>query len=68
MASKISKLYQETQPKCSPHKFYKMLKYSLRRLPNIFPEYYKSHDIIEGDGQSVGSVRHWKYILPGNIN
>ncbi|KAF9619130.1 hypothetical protein IFM89_005144 [Coptis chinensis] len=55
----------ETEVKCNPHKFYEMMKYSLHHLPTIFPEGFTDAQILEGDGKSEGTLRLWKYILPG---
>ncbi|KAL5726273.1 hypothetical protein ACHQM5_009328 [Ranunculus cassubicifolius] len=61
----ISKSSSEREIKCSPHKFYEHIKYSLHHLPTIFPEGYTDGRILEGDGKSEGSLRQWKYFLPG---
>ncbi|KAF5179295.1 Mlp-like protein [Thalictrum thalictroides] len=65
MAAESNKLDIATQVKCPPHKFYEMIKYTLHHLPLVFPETYKTSEILEGDGESVGTVRLWKYVLPG---
>ncbi|KAL5726357.1 hypothetical protein ACHQM5_009407 [Ranunculus cassubicifolius] len=65
MASQTSKLEMEKEAKCSPHKFYEMIKYSLQHLPAVFPESCKNSAILEGDGESVGTVRSWQYVFPG---
>ncbi|KAL5726270.1 hypothetical protein ACHQM5_009325 [Ranunculus cassubicifolius] len=62
----LSKASSEREIKCSPHKFYEHVKYSLHHLHTIFPEGYTDGRILEGDGESVGSLRQWKYILPAN--
>ncbi|PIA54353.1 hypothetical protein AQUCO_00900707v1 [Aquilegia coerulea] len=59
------KLEMEKEIKCNPQKFYSMIKYTLHHLHTVFPESYKSIDVLEGDGERVGSVRLWKYVLPG---
>ncbi|PIA39679.1 hypothetical protein AQUCO_02600253v1 [Aquilegia coerulea] len=56
----------ETEVKCDPHKFYECIKYSLHHLPTIFPEAYTDCKLLEGDGKSQGSLRQWKYLLPGS--
>ncbi|KAL5726654.1 hypothetical protein ACHQM5_009677 [Ranunculus cassubicifolius] len=66
MASETSKLEMESEAKCSPHKYYEMIKYSLQHLTVIFPDSYKSCTILEGDGKSAGTIRNWTYVLPGS--
>ncbi|KAF5194738.1 Mlp-like protein [Thalictrum thalictroides] len=61
----VGKLEKEMEAKSNPQKIYDMIKYTLHHLHTISPEFYKSIDILEGDGESVGSVRLWKYVLPG---
>ncbi|KAF9599452.1 hypothetical protein IFM89_038096 [Coptis chinensis] len=65
MATETSKLEIVKEVKCSPHKFYEMIKYTLHHLPTVCPELVPGADIIEGDGESVGTVRLWKYVIPG---
>ncbi|KAF5194181.1 hypothetical protein FRX31_016232 [Thalictrum thalictroides] len=64
MAAESNKLDIETEVKCPPHKFYEMIKYTFHHLPLVFPETSKSSEILEGDGESVGTIRLWKYVLP----
>ncbi|KAF9592033.1 hypothetical protein IFM89_011616 [Coptis chinensis] len=61
----ICQIEADSEVKCKPHKYFEMIKYSLLHLPTIYPEGYTDAQIIEGDGVSEGSVRLWKYILPG---
>ncbi|MGD7309624.1 MLP family protein, partial [Ralstonia pseudosolanacearum] len=70
MAAKdgVCTIDEVTEVKCDPHKFYEMMKYSLHHLPTIYPEGYTDCQILEGDGKSEGSVRSWKYILPGQTD
>ncbi|KAF5177933.1 Mlp-like protein, partial [Thalictrum thalictroides] len=65
MAAESNKLDIATEVKCPPHKFYEMIKYTLHHLPLAFPETFKTSVILEGDGESVGSIRLWTYVLPG---
>ncbi|KAF9592701.1 hypothetical protein IFM89_016933 [Coptis chinensis] len=62
----VCKAVSEKEVKCSPHKFYELIKESLHDLPAIFPEGYTDGQILEGDGKSEGSLRLWKYLLPGS--
>ncbi|PIA39670.1 hypothetical protein AQUCO_02600249v1 [Aquilegia coerulea] len=62
----ICKCEIETEVKCNAHKFYECIKYSLHHLPTIFPEAYTDCKLLEGDGKSQGSLRQWKYLLPGS--
>ncbi|KAL5709148.1 hypothetical protein ACHQM5_019868 [Ranunculus cassubicifolius] len=65
MANELCNLEIATEAKCNPHKFFELIKYTFHHLPSYFPEAYKSTELLEGDGESVGSIRLWKYILLG---
>ncbi|KAJ3674009.1 hypothetical protein LUZ60_006001 [Juncus effusus] len=58
MASKVE---FELEVKSNAEKFWKAMKDYADLIPKGFPQQYKSIDIIEGDGKSVGSVRLVKY-------
>ncbi|KAI3997537.1 hypothetical protein MKX01_029368 [Papaver californicum] len=47
--------------------FYGFYKNEITQLVNCFPEVYRSIQVIEGDGPSVGSVRLWKYKVGGQF-
>ncbi|KAF3340119.1 MLP-like protein 423 [Carex littledalei] len=47
----------------APEKFWEAIRGSTDLFPKVFPEQYKSIDILEGDGKSVGSVRLVNYAL-----
>ncbi|KAK1269186.1 MLP-like protein 423 [Acorus gramineus] len=55
------KLELEVVTKSSADKFWGAIRNSSELFPRIFPEQFKSIEIVEGDGQSVGSVRLVKY-------
>ncbi|KAJ3679584.1 hypothetical protein LUZ60_017595 [Juncus effusus] len=51
----------ELEVKSTPEKFWGAIRDSSELFPKVFPEQYKSIEVIEGDGKSVGSVRLVKY-------
>ncbi|OVA01725.1 Bet v I domain [Macleaya cordata] len=55
----------ETEVKCAADKFYGWFKNNMTDLTKIQPHIYKSVEVLEGDGKSVGTVRLWKYVIPG---
>ncbi|KAK4261280.1 hypothetical protein QN277_004302 [Acacia crassicarpa] len=55
------KLEVEVQVKSQVDKFWETVKDSAAIFPKAFPQDYKSIEILEGDGKSVGSVRHITY-------
>ncbi|KAF8407638.1 hypothetical protein HHK36_006771 [Tetracentron sinense] len=61
--AQIAKLEVQTKIKSSADKFYGFFRNNITLLVNVFPEVYKSIEIVKGDGKSVGSVRFWKYFL-----
>ncbi|OVA01712.1 Bet v I domain [Macleaya cordata] len=63
--AQIQKLGVEAEVKCSADKFYGTFKHNITQLPKFFPQVYKSIELIQGDGASVGSVRLWKYEIEG---
>ncbi|XP_077217377.1 MLP-like protein 423 [Tasmannia lanceolata] len=56
-----SKLELDVEIKSSADKFWGGIRDSATLFPEIFPELYKSIEILEGDGKSVGSIRLIKY-------
>ncbi|RZC61270.1 hypothetical protein C5167_023038 [Papaver somniferum] len=56
----------EVEAKCSADLFYGMFKEDMTQLTNHFPQYFKSVEILEGDGKTLGTVKLWKYALPGH--
>eukprot|EP00262_Sarcandra_glabra_P011091 TRINITY_DN26796_c0_g1_i1.p1 TRINITY_DN26796_c0_g1~~TRINITY_DN26796_c0_g1_i1.p1 ORF type:complete len:169 (+),score=45.42 TRINITY_DN26796_c0_g1_i1:50-508(+) len=55
------KLEVEVELKSGADKFWEAIKESSTLFPKIFPEQYKSIEILEGDGKSVGTIRLLKY-------
>ncbi|KAG1364061.1 MLP-like protein [Cocos nucifera] len=51
----------EVEVKSSAEKFWGALRDSTDLFPKIFPEQYKSIEIVEGDGKSAGTIRLLKY-------
>lgn len=51
------KLEVEIEVKSNADKFWSIIKDSASIFPKAFPNDYKSIEILEGDGNTVGSVR-----------
>ncbi|KAF8404880.1 hypothetical protein HHK36_009775 [Tetracentron sinense] len=49
--------------KASADKFYGSIRDNTTLFPKIFPDKFKSIQVLEGDGWSVGTVRFWTYAL-----
>lgn len=62
----IDKLDVEVEVKSHADKFWGLIRESVTVLPKAFPIDYKSIEVLEGDGKSVGSVRLVTY-GEGNI-
>lgn len=54
--------------KSSPDKFWTAIHASTKLIPRIFPPHHKSIRIIEGDGNSVGTIRLLKYAQGEHIS
>ncbi|RZC58188.1 hypothetical protein C5167_005495 [Papaver somniferum] len=63
--AQIHKLGFETEIKCSADKYFGLFSYKITQLPKLFPNIYKSIEVIGGDGTSVGSTRLWKFFKDG---
>lgn len=61
------KLDVEVEVKSPADKFWNAIRDSSTLFPKAFPNQYKSIEVLEGDGKSVGSVRLVKY-AEGNYN
>ncbi|PIA40417.1 hypothetical protein AQUCO_02500250v1 [Aquilegia coerulea] len=57
----MGKLEVEVETKSSPDKLWGTIKETPTLFPKIFPDRYKSVEVLEGDGASVGSVLLMKY-------
>lgn len=51
----------EVEVKATPDKFWGAIRNSNELFPKVFPQQYKSIEILEGDGKTVGSVRLVRY-------
>ncbi|KAL5720335.1 hypothetical protein ACHQM5_008409 [Ranunculus cassubicifolius] len=58
----MGKLEVEVPTKSSSDQLWSVLKKTTTIFPEIFPDRYKSIDVLEGDGKSVGSVILMKYV------
>ncbi|KAI3915016.1 hypothetical protein MKW98_020563 [Papaver atlanticum] len=63
--AQIHKLGFETEIKCSADKYFGLFSYNITQLSKLFPNIYKSIEVIRGDGTSVGSTRLWKFFKEG---
>ncbi|KAK9091608.1 hypothetical protein Sjap_024785 [Stephania japonica] len=52
----------ENQIKCPANKLFDFIKNNFTMLPQIFPSVLKG-EVLEGDGNSLGSVNRWEYVL-----
>ncbi|GMH27627.1 hypothetical protein Nepgr_029470 [Nepenthes gracilis] len=55
------KLELVVEVKSSPDKFWESLRNTETVFLKVFPETYKSIEVVEGDGKSVGSARLFKF-------
>ncbi|RVW47190.1 MLP-like protein 423 [Vitis vinifera] len=56
-----SKLEVDVEVKCNAEKYWESIRDSNTIFPKAFPDQYKCIKVLEGDGKSVGSVRHITY-------
>ncbi|RZC58189.1 hypothetical protein C5167_005494 [Papaver somniferum] len=63
--AQLHKLGFEAETKCSADKYFGMFSYNVTQLPKFVPSMFKSVEITEGDGTSIGSSRLWKYTIEG---
>lgn len=54
--------------KSSPDKFWTAIHASTKLIPRIFPPHHKSIRIIEGDGNSISTIRLLKYAQGEDIS
>lgn len=64
--AQLIKIESESQIKSSPSKFYDFFKNNMSQLINVFPEKFKSVQLLEGTDGCVGNVKLFK-ILMGKI-
>lgn len=50
-------LHAEVEVKSPADKFWVSMRDSTNLFPRIFPEQYKSIEVLEGDGKAAGSIR-----------
>uniref|UniRef100_A0A2P2J769 MLP-like protein 423 n=1 Tax=Rhizophora mucronata TaxID=61149 RepID=A0A2P2J769_RHIMU len=51
------KLNVDIEVKSAADKFWECIRDSTTLFPKLFPQQYKSIEVLEGDGKAVGSVR-----------
>ncbi|XP_026383745.1 major latex protein 146-like [Papaver somniferum] len=61
--AQLHKLGFEAEIKCSADKYFGMFSNNVTQLPKFVPSTFKSVEITEGDGTSIGSTRLWKYAI-----
>ena len=61
-----SKLEVDVVLKSSVNKFWGGITASAELFPKVFPEQYKSIEVLEGDGNSVGTIHLIKF-SEGNV-
>ncbi|RZC61296.1 hypothetical protein C5167_023058 [Papaver somniferum] len=65
--AQLHKLGFEAEIKCSADKYFGMFSNNVTQLPKFVPSTFKSVEITEGDGTSIGSTRLWKYAIVFNV-
>ncbi|KAJ9153086.1 hypothetical protein P3X46_026570 [Hevea brasiliensis] len=60
--AQIEKLGVQTQIKSSGDKFYENLRSKAYLIPKICPEIVKDIQVLQGDWETMGSVRLWTYV------
>ncbi|KAF9605429.1 hypothetical protein IFM89_017168 [Coptis chinensis] len=58
----MGRLEVEVETKSGADKFWEAIKDTTNLFPKLFPDRYKSVEILEGDGKSAGSVILMNYI------
>lgn len=61
--SQLCKLEAQTEIKSSPDKFYDIYKKKTYLQLKIVPGKIQSIQVLEGDGETAGSIRLWTYIM-----
>ncbi|XP_021293108.1 MLP-like protein 28 [Herrania umbratica] len=64
--AQIAKMEVQTEIKSSADKFYDIFRSKMHLMPKICPQNFKDGKLVEGDWNSVGSVRLWFYVAAGN--
>ncbi|XP_059446623.1 MLP-like protein 43 [Corylus avellana] len=66
MASLKGKLETEIEIKADPQKFYEIFKKQAHQVPNATPDHIQAVEVHEGDWETHGSIKLWKYTVEGN--
>ncbi|KAK4596735.1 hypothetical protein RGQ29_014681 [Quercus rubra] len=59
------KLGTEVEIKSPPEKYYNIFKGQAFHVPNAAPDHIQGVDVHEGDWETHGSVKIWKYTMEG---
>ncbi|XP_030958864.1 MLP-like protein 28 [Quercus robur] len=59
------KLGTEVEIKSPPEKYYNIFKGQAFHVPNAVPDHIQGVDVHEGDWETHGSVKIWKYTMEG---
>ncbi|XP_059649547.1 MLP-like protein 423 [Cornus florida] len=65
--AQICKLELQTEIKSSPDRLFDIYKNKTYLMPKISPDQFRSIEVLEGDGKSVGSVRLWTYVMGSQV-
>ena len=60
--AQIAKIEVQLEIKSSAEKFYEVFRSKQYLLPKICPDVVKNIKLIEGDWESVGSIKEWAYV------
>ncbi|XVF43611.1 hypothetical protein PTKIN_Ptkin02bG0053900 [Pterospermum kingtungense] len=63
--AQIRKMDVRVEIKCQADKFYHGFKTNLQQMPKICSQVFKDVKLVQGDWNSVGSVREWSFLADG---
>ncbi|KAK6128545.1 hypothetical protein DH2020_037689 [Rehmannia glutinosa] len=61
--AQIAKIEAKEDIKCSSAKFYDFLKYDINKFTNMFPQIFKSAQLVEGEEGQAGNVKFFEYVI-----
>ncbi|XP_030482733.2 MLP-like protein 34 [Cannabis sativa] len=67
MAGFVGKVEKEIEIKTPAEKFYNILKGQCHHIPNLTTDKIHTIDVHEGDWETPGSVKLWKYNIGGKV-
>lgn len=58
--AQIAEISEQVQLKCCGKKFYDFFENKMDHLPRLFPQYFESYKLVEGNSLTHGGVSIWK--------